>query len=442
MDHNFDVIIVGGRPAGASLAARLGRAGLRVLVLDKSSFPSRPAVSAPFVLPHTLALLDELDLDEAQYAADTPKLERLVLEFGSYFRAHFRFDEPVGGRQHFYAVDRARFDACLWDSLGRYPSVTALARTRVLGLLRDEGGRVCGVRASLPDHDDALEFRAGCVIGADGRHSLVAREVQAPVIEERSDLSTTLYYAHWEGVADYGDGIRDTPAQIHSSCDGFSFVLMPSADAQYMVIAQGRGDSYNALKGSPDAVYDGLLRARPQVWRRLAGARQVGELRGLKKFDNLFRQARGPGWALVGDAYHQKDSLDAQGIYDALLSAKLLADALIGSFAGERELDAALASYANAAHAALAPMFAATMDRVQREIYEAPPPFVARTLLRWVLTHERYARRFMSLVTRRREPAGFLTPPLLLGLAASGAAGRVASVFRAGGDPTDPLPGG
>ena len=42
----YDVIIVGGRPAGASLAARLGAAGLRVLILDRATFPSLPAVSA------------------------------------------------------------------------------------------------------------------------------------------------------------------------------------------------------------------------------------------------------------------------------------------------------------------------------------------------------------------------------------------------------------
>ena len=110
MDGRFDVIIVGGRPAGSALATRLGLAGLRVLILDRAHFPSRPPVSAPFVLPHTLAELDEIGADEACYAADTPQLRRFVLEFAGYFRACFRFYEPIAGRTHFYAVDRARLD--------------------------------------------------------------------------------------------------------------------------------------------------------------------------------------------------------------------------------------------------------------------------------------------------------------------------------------------
>ena len=75
----YDVIIVGGRPAGASLAARLGAAGLRVLILDRATFPSLPAVSAPFLLPHALELLDEIGADEAAYAEATPRLRAFGL---------------------------------------------------------------------------------------------------------------------------------------------------------------------------------------------------------------------------------------------------------------------------------------------------------------------------------------------------------------------------
>lgn len=437
MKHNYDLIIVGGRVAGASLAARLGRAGREVLVLDKARFPSRPAVSAPFVLPHALELLDELELDEAEYAAETPKLERLVLEMGPYFRTHLRFPRPIAGRRHFYAVDRARFDACLWGSLASLPSVTAVEGAKVEGLLRDEDGRVCGVRARLPDADGPVELRARCVVGADGRTSLVAREVEAPVTHERTDTLTRIYYAHWRGVAPY-DQSGDTPAHIHASCDGFSCVIMPSAAGECMVLTQGRLDFYAALEGSPQEIYERLLRDRPALWRRLAEAEQVSELRGLKQFANLFRQAHGPGWALVGDAYHQKDSLDAQGIYDALLGAKLLAEALAPWPADDRELDAALADYAERAEAALRPMFDATMDRVQRELYDIPPPFVAKTVLRWVLTNPDYIEGFMDVVTRRRDPRGFMAPKAMVAWLAGGARARLRSKLRGGEDPSDP----
>ncbi len=433
--HEYDVVIVGGRPAGASLAARLGAAGLNVLVVDKDTFPSRPPVSAPFALPHTLALLDEIGVSEAEFAAETPRMHEFVLEFASYFRAKFRFESEVGGRNYFYAVDRARFDHAIWRSLARYPSVTALAGARAGEIERDDRGRVIGVTVIVDGETRNIRTRA--LIGADGRHSMVARAVDAAITDERKDVDTTLYYAHWRDVEAYAPG--QPIAHIHTSCDGFSFVFMPSAEGETMVVAQGRSDSYEAQTGTPDAIYEQLLRARPLVWRRLAKARRVSELSGIKRMGNLFRTPGGPGWALVGDAYHQKDSIDAQGIHDALLGAKLLANEIVDWHAGERSWEAAIERYAAAARAQLVPMFEATMDRVKREIYASPPPFAAKTLLRWVLTHPEYGRRFEATVTRQMDPAQLLPPPVLLRLAASGGLARARAKLRRGEDPTDPL---
>jgi 2-polyprenyl-6-methoxyphenol hydroxylase-like FAD-dependent oxidoreductase len=431
----YDVAIVGGRPAGASLAARLGAAGVKVLVIDKDEFPSRPPVSAPFVLPHTMALLDELGVPESEFAAETPPMHEFVLEFAGHFRAGFRFEQPLGGRNHFYAVDRARFDHSIWRSLERYPTVTALAGAHVQDIDRDTDGRITGLTMRVDGEQRSIRARA--VIGADGRHSVLARAVEAATTHARHDVDTTLYYSHWRDVAAYAPG--QPLAHIHTSCDGFSFVFMPTADGETMVVAQGRSDRYAEQDGTPEQVYERLLRARPLVWRRLALARQSSDLRGIKRMGNLFRAPGGPGWALVGDAYHQKDSIDAQGIYDALLGAKLLAEQLLLWHAGACTWEQAVERYGTAARAQLEPMFEATMARVKREIYDSPPPFVAKTLLRWVLTHPEYGRRFEALVTRQLDPAQFLTPPKLLGLAASGAAERVRAKLRGGVDPTDPL---
>lgn len=432
----FDVVIVGGRPAGASLAARLGAAGLRVLIVERATFPSAPAVSAPFLLPHALALVDEVGVDEAAYTVDTPQLRSFVLELAGYFRSVLAFDAGVAGRSYFYTVDRAQLDHALWRSLAAWPSVTAWSDARVEDLLRDEGGRVVGVTGRRGG--DRLEARARAVIGADGRFSLVARKVDARVTEERSDVATTLYYDLWDGVADYEPG-GPPIAHIHSSCDGFSFVFMPTSRGRTIVLAQGRADAYEALAGAPDAIYEGLLRARPRLWRRLHGARRSGELAGMKRVGNLFREPGGPGWALCGDAYHQKDSIDAQGIYDALLGAKELAAQVVRWHRGELTWEAAVAAYGASIYAACKPMFDATMRRLAREIYSVPPPAAAKTLMRWMLTNPAYGRRFAALVTRQLDPAAFLTPPLALSLVAGGALQRLRRRLR-GGDPTDALP--
>lgn len=436
MSSAYDVVIVGGRPAGASLAARLGAAGLRVLVVERARFPSAPAVSAPFLLPHAMQLLDEVGADEAQYAEGTPRLRRFVLELAGYFRSDLPFSTTVAGRDYFYTIDRRRLDTHLWRRLSTWPSVHALEDTRVVDLVRDDDGPVAGV--ALEDAAGARrEVRCRVVVGADGRFSLVARKAGARTTEERDDVATTVSFDRWEGVADYQPG-GEPLAHIHSSCDGFSFVFMPTAEGRTIVLAQGRADAWAALPGEPDAVYEALLRARPRLWRRLAGARRVGELAGMKRVGNLFREPGGRGWALVGDAWHQKDSIDAQGIYDALLGAKLLAEQLIAWSRGQVPWDTAIARYGRDAHAACKPMFDATMDRLRRELYTVPPPPVARTLLRWLTTHPDYGRRFTALVTRQLDPAEFMPPPLMLAIAARGAVLRLRRKL-AGADPTDPL---
>jgi 2-polyprenyl-6-methoxyphenol hydroxylase-like FAD-dependent oxidoreductase len=433
----YDVVIVGGRPAGASLALRLGAAGLQVLIVDQASFPSRPAVSAAYVLPHALELLDELELDEREYAANTPKLRLFMLEFASYFRTELRFDEPTAGRDYCYAIDRAKLDACVWHALTRCPTVTACTATRFAGVKLAQPGAAHEVQ--LVHERKHLTVRARALVGADGRYSPVANAVAARVLVNRTDVETSLYYAHWRGVSDYTPGVPDA-AHIHASCDGFSFVLMPSADGETMVVAQGRSDRYLAQPGTPQEVYDRLLQTRPLVQRRLRDATQVSPLSGIKHMGNKFRQAFGPGWALVGDAYHQKDSLDAQGIYDALLGSKLLAEALIEWQRGQA-WESALASYESRAWAALKPMFDATMQRVKREIYNIPPAPIARTLLRYVLTHPTYARRFASIVTRKLAPDQLLPPRMFLKLAAEGALrhGKQRLLHPGTPDPTDAL---
>lgn len=436
----YDAIIVGGRLAGASLALRLGAAGMRVLILDHAQFPSRPALSAPFLLPHALALLDELELNEREYARTTPVLARFVLEFGDEFRTEVCFDEDIAGRQYFYAVDRAQLDACMWRALARYPNVHALHGASVVDVGKDASGRASSVHVEHSASGQTQTFHGKCVIGADGRNSTVARALGAEVIEERRDLQTTVYYAHWADVPEYAPGY-EASAHIHCSLDGFSFVFMPTANGETIVAVQGRSDRYQALSGSTQAVYEQLLLARPRVGRRLANAHQVTELSGSERIDSLFRKPCGAGWALVGDAYAQKDALDAQGVYDALLGSKLLSQALVAWHFG-KDWDEALAGYEQDVWNALKPMFDASLQRLERELFKTPSQLVTRTVLRYVLTNPEYQRRFAQVVTRRADPRQLLQPSVMVGLAAGGAFARIRQRVMARGlfDPTDPLP--
>src|SRR6185295_19777991 len=84
----YDVVIVGGRPSGSTLAARLGARGHKVLVVDRATFPSVPAVpSSPTVHPGAMRLLDELGIEERQYADPHARIGIFGFQFAEYFRA-------------------------------------------------------------------------------------------------------------------------------------------------------------------------------------------------------------------------------------------------------------------------------------------------------------------------------------------------------------------
>lgn len=413
---DFDVVIVGGRPAGASLAARLGARCVRVLVIDKAELHSQPAVpSCPIVYPPAMRLLDEIGLSEDTYATVSSRFRRLTVQFHTYFEAGF--DVPLlFGRDYIYGIDRAHFDHVLWAHLERYPSVTARRGFAFVDLVRDADGQVIGIEGQEGDGPKET-IRARCVVGADGRFSLVARRAGAKVIEDLTEYTSTAYFADWEGIVFDGGG--DRPAQIYSTGRGTNVMFFPMPGGRVSVCIQVRSDRAS-VNGDAEGFYKGVLQRYDWVQGRLAGARQVGPLVGIKRIGNRYVEAGGPGWALVGDAIHQKDPVDGQGIYDALMEAKALDEELAPFLAGERPYAASLAAYSRRVDEETRPMFLATMERVKRELYEDPPTLVIQTLIRWMLTDPEYQNRFMRLLGRELSPDKWMTPALMRACVARG----------------------
>lgn len=401
-DH-YDAIIVGGRPAGSTLATRLGRAGLRVLLLERAVFPEAPPASAPAIYASTMRLLDEIGADESDYARGTPPIRRWVTEFRDHPPSSNRVPD-LYGRDYGYAIDRARFDDALWRHAARLPTVATRQIFAVTDLLW-HGGRVSGVRGRSPGQADEA-FTAGCVVGADGRFSLVARKVGARVFDERADLPTTLYYAYWKSAEPYDD---DGPA-IHMVGGGqeFGIMLMDSADGWTGVVVEGRAPTLGAEPGRTEALYMAMLRSHPRAWRRLANAERVTEVRGMRRVGNFYRAGGGPGWALTGDAVHQKDPLDGQGIYDAVFTAKALSQALVEWKQGNKTWEQAVGAYEAAVREETYPMYVETLRRVKRDLYTRYPEWMVRSVFPLLIEDPEYKRRAGLLIVRGIDPAHWM----------------------------------
>ena len=126
--------------------------------------------------------------------------------------------------------------------------------------------------------------------------------------------------------------------------------------------------------------------------------------------DTIYRDPGGPGWALVGDAFHQKNPLDGQGIYNTLFTAQALAQQIQAHRDGQ-PWPQALDAYAEQVHAEVDPMFRVTMGRIAREVYLTYPDWFAATVGRWLYADKDYLERWIRLLIRDLPPDTWFSYP-------------------------------
>ncbi|MBK9751874.1 MAG: NAD(P)/FAD-dependent oxidoreductase [Chloroflexi bacterium] len=398
--RDYDVIVVGGRPAGATLAARLGQAGLRVLLLERATMPSLPGASSPIIYASTMRLLDEIGAEETAYAHNTPKIRRM-LNATPGMQTEMRIPR-LDGRDYAYAIDRARFDAALWNTASQ--TVEARDGVAVTDVLRD-GQRVAGVVTSAGE-----QITADVVIGADGRFSLIARKVGAAEYDVHDQYPTSIYYAYWRGAKPFAE----PTALAFGQEFGVGYLVMDSADDTKVIAIEGRTELLEPEPGKANQFYESLIRQHAFLAEIIDGAERITEVRGMRRIGNLYRQAGGAGWALVGDAYHQKDPIDGQGLYDAVFTAKQLAEAILEWKHGAKLWGEALAAYDAAVRRHTYPMYSSTLERVRTSLYE-PAPAWAQTPVRWLLQDPLTMERFGLMLTRQIDADRVMTPTLMLG---------------------------
>jgi flavin-dependent dehydrogenase len=316
----YDVVVVGGRVAGASTAMLLARAGARVALLDRGRHGS-DTLSTHGLMRAGVLQLSRWGILPAIRDAGTPPVHRTTFHYqgGHTVQVSIR---PSAGVDALYAPRRHLFDRILVDAASD-AGVDVMHETAVTGLLRDDRGRVGGVRAS--GARGPVELRARFVVGADGIGSIVAREVAAPVVRRGRSASAVLYRY-----------LADLPA------DGYEWAygahagagLIPTNDGQTCVFVGTTPARMRALRREGrDAAFDALLRTAGAALRdRVEAATPVSRYHGWSGVPGHLRRAWGPGWALVGDAGYFKDPITTHGMTDALRDSELLADAILDVF--------------------------------------------------------------------------------------------------------------
>jgi flavin-dependent dehydrogenase len=343
-----DVIVVGGRCAGAATALLLARQGHDVLVLERGQMPS-DTLSTHAISRGGIVQLDRWGLLEDVVASGAPRVTST--EF--HLPGHTPIVRPVGlraGVDFLLAPRRFVLDEILLDA-ARAAGATVATHMTVTGVTHAEDGRVDGV--TVREFDGAVRtVRARMVVGADGVRSRIARAVQAPVLDARAAESA----AHYT----YVDGLDGDAFEMHAADRGFAGVF-PTHDGQANVWVSVPSD--RALLGHEhggDAWLDLLANIAPTLAERVRAAQIVAPVRGAIGLPNHVLEPAGPGWALVGDAGYHRDPITAHGITDAFRDAELLARHLGCVLAGRSEEAVAMPDYATERNRAIEGIFDVT----------------------------------------------------------------------------------
>ncbi|MFP5369489.1 MAG: NAD(P)/FAD-dependent oxidoreductase, partial [Actinomycetes bacterium] len=253
-----------------------------------------------------------------------------------------------------------------------------------------EDGAVVGVVGTGPGGRQVTE-RARTVVGADGRHSRIARAVGAEQYLAKPNLQYG-YYSYW----------RDLPV------DGFNAVArpdrgwgaFPTNDGLPLVVVGWPYREAQAYRSDVEGNVLATLQLAPGGAERVHAATFVGGAVG-----NVLRQPYGPGWALVGNAGYDKDLITAQGISDAFRDAELCAGALDDVLQGRRSSEEALSGYQVARDSAVLPMYEFTTQMATLA------PHLPRWHGCWAPSRETRSRWTCSPASSPGPPSGRLLRP-------------------------------
>ncbi|HEY7487235.1 MAG TPA: FAD-dependent monooxygenase [Streptosporangiaceae bacterium] len=384
----YDVIIVGARAAGAATAMLLARDGLRVLAVDRAEFPSDTLSTHQVQLPG-VAKLARWGLLDKVVASGAPPTREVRFDTGAAV-VNGRFP-PFEGVDALYSPRRTILDALLVDAARAAGAEVrerfqveeiAVADGRITG--RAKGGRMVAERARL-------------IVGADGKHSLVARAAAAPAYHERSP-QTVASYTYWAGVPlDRGEIYAGERRAVGA---------WPTNDGLVMTYVAWPAEEFGAFRADVEGNLLATLDLAGELGERIRSGERAERIRTIPDLPARFRRPFGPGWALVGDAGLVLDPITGQGIGHAFRDAELLSAAVVEGLGGGRPLETTLAEYTRKRDEDSLPMYEFTAQLAAL----APPKPQERALFAALAAKPAEADRFLGVIAGSVPIPSYLAP--------------------------------
>ncbi|TDE32601.1 NAD(P)/FAD-dependent oxidoreductase [Actinomadura sp. 6K520] len=337
----FDVVVIGGGPAGATTAGLLAKNGRRVLVLDRERFPRYHIGES--LIPAVMRPMEELGLTERMDARGFERKYGGTLVWGND-QVPWNFSFIKGGPYAYaYHTRRADFDTLILDrarELGAHVLEEATVKEPIL----DDSGRVTGVRYSVQGEKQVHEARATMVVDASGQARVLSRRFSE--ITWHDELRNVAVWTYFDGC-DRLPGDEWTNILIEGLDEGWFWAIPIDKDRQsvgYVTRAENAGKTDQSLQ----ELFAEQRERTTKLKYLLRDARQSGGFRSARDWSYTSHTFHGDGWVLVGDSAAFVDPLFSTGVALATLAASTLAK-ILGTVLDHPEIEkAALDRYAGA----------------------------------------------------------------------------------------------
>lgn len=317
----FDVIVIGGGPAGAVCSGLLAKRGHRVLVLEKERFPRYHIGES--LITGMMSVLDELGLLERIEEYGFPRKYGLSIIWGADRELwNVNFAEIGGPYEYSFHVRRKEFDELL---LRRAAELGALVREEAtVGEPILDGARVTGVRYRAGGAD-WREATARLVIDASGQSRVLTRRLAGASWAE--DLRNVAHWSYFAPTAELPDGQQGNILVERVSNGWFWGIPVDSRNGTLSVGYVTRLAELNSGRADLHELFEAGLAESKQLKKLLVGSEQVGEFRTIRDWSYLSDRFSGPGWLAAGDAAGFIDPLFSGGVCLAILEADAAATA-------------------------------------------------------------------------------------------------------------------
>ena len=316
---SYDIVVIGGGPAGASAALFLEKKGYRIALLDQAVFP-RDKVCGEFISPAADEIFSELGVLESIEALNPTRLSGVALSAyeGSYFQVDY--PDTVDGRtMTSLSVERSTLDGLMINKV-RNSSIQLMEGFKVTDLLFD-GGNVCGVKG----HDKTktkFSIKANIVIDGGGRNSISLRRLN--LRRSSPGKGKIALAAHWQGVK----GL-ESYCYMHISHPGYTGIAPVGHNRANVVLVVDR----NYLIGvNVEQFYMTTVLGNSLRKRILGGGTPVEKIRSVDSLAYSVKKTRCGGLLLVGDATGFIDPFTGEGIYLSLRSSQLAVGVVQNAF--------------------------------------------------------------------------------------------------------------